>query len=132
MRTIPPVVGATGAVDLQQKNSVQQAVDNNIEFSYPQSLDTNGWPDTFVSANISCTAIRVGALGTTPASQIAWTGADTKIPHNLGRQPIGWIVVYKDKTCDVFASSTTKNDGQFIYLMQCFYLLIHSRDRLTH
>jgi len=116
MRTIPPVVGATGAVLEQQRNSVQQVVDSNIEFSYPASLDINGWPDSFVRGNISCTAIRVGALGTTPVSQIAWTGPDTQIPHNLGRQPTGWIVVYKDKTCDIFASSTIKNDGQFIYL----------------
>jgi len=116
MRVIPPVVGATGAIDHQQKNSVQQTLDSNVEFSYPQSLDVNAWPNTFVPANIRCTAIRVGALGTTPPSQIAWTGPNTKISHNLGTQPIGWIVVYKDKTCDVFASSVIKNDGQFIYL----------------
>src|SRR3989442_15492540 len=105
MRIITPVVGAKELVDNQQKISVQQATDSNIEFSYPQSLDVNAWPDTFVPANISCTAIRVGALGTTPQSQTTWTGPNTKISHNLGRQPIGWIVVYKNKTCDVFASS---------------------------
>lgn len=116
MRIIPPVVGAKGLVDNQQKNSVQQTMDTNVEFSYPASLDTNAWPDTFNPANVNCTLIRVGALGTSPPSQTAWTGANTKISHNLGRQPIGWIVVYKNKTCDVFAQSVIKNDGQFIYL----------------
>lgn len=116
MRIIPPVIGASGLIDNQQKNSVQQSIDTNVEVSYPASLDTNAWPDTFLPANLSCTAIRVGSLGSTPASQTVWTAADTQISHNLGKQPIGWIVVYKDKTCDVFASSTIKNDGQFIYL----------------
>lgn len=116
MQASPIVVGQQGLIKDQQMNSVTQTLNNNIDFSYPLSLDANGWPDTFSPANLNCTLIRVGATGTTPKSQVVWTATDTQIPHNLGTQPIGFIVVYKDKTCDVFASSTTKNDSQFIYL----------------
>ena len=116
MQTTPPVVGQSGLVQQQQQLSVSQAVNNNLDFSYPQTVDTHAWPDTFIPANLKCTLVRVGANGTTPASGYSWTAANTKIAHNLGRLPVGWIIVYKDKVCDVFAPNATKNDGQFIYL----------------
>lgn len=115
-QSIPLVVGQSGLIANQQANSTSRTLDNDLDFSYVQTIDTNGWPDTFLPANLNCTLIRVGAVGSTPVSGYSWAASgDTKIAHNLGVLPTGFIVVYKDKTCDVFAG-TTKSDTQFLYL----------------
>lgn len=116
MQATPPVIGQSKLLAQQQQLSVSQVLNSGVDFGYGQTVDTNAWPDTFLPGNIRCTLVRVGAVGSSPKSGWKWTAANTKIGHNLGVLPTGFIVVYKDKTCDVFASSTTKNDTQFIYL----------------
>jgi hypothetical protein len=115
MRVVPYVEGQSGLVSSQQNRSMSQAVDNNIEVSYPQHVDANNWADIFAPGNIKGVILRVAALGGTSPSGYSWTASNTKIGHNLGYLPTGWIIVYKDKNCDIKAG-TTKPDTQFLYL----------------
>ena len=115
MRPIPFVVGQSGAAHAQQQQSMVDTLSNGVDFAYQTHVDALGWVDDFSAANTKSTMIRVGATGTTPPSQTTWTAANTQISHNLGRQPIGWVVVFKDKVCDIIVG-TTPADTQFAYL----------------
>ncbi len=115
MNALPYVAGQTGAVDLMQQTSVITAINGNIETNNVTGLDANGWPETFDSANVSQVTLRIGALGSTPASGIAWTAANTQIAHNLGRIPTGWRTVYQSAATTITAG-TTAPTTQYIYL----------------
>lgn len=116
MKTTPFIPGQSGVTNTQQQSQVTDSLNNGIDITYAQSRDTNGWADTFSLANTKGAMLRVSALGATPPKgSVNWTAANTKIPHNLGYIPSGWIVTYKSKTCDIFAG-TTAPDEQFIYL----------------
>jgi hypothetical protein len=116
MKTTPYIPGQSGDTAVQQQVNLTKIVNSGIDVTYTQTRDTNNWPETFSAANIRGTMRRVSGTGITPPKgSVNWTAGNTKIPHNLGYIPSGWIVTYKSKACDIFAG-TTKADAQFIYL----------------
>jgi hypothetical protein len=115
LNIIPYVAAQSKLQDNQTQQSMTRAINGGLSVASVNSLDTNGWPDTFGQGNTNQTLVRIGAFGTTPASQITWTAANTKIPHNLGFIPTGWRIVYQDKAVSIIAG-TPQPDKQFIYL----------------
>jgi hypothetical protein len=111
-RVTPPIIGQKGQPAFQQQQSIATAINGGIEFNSPTSVDTNGWANTFEQANTNSATIRINPTG---GSAPAWTAANTKIAHNLGKVPTGWHVIYMDKVVTVIAG-TSKPDVQFIYL----------------
>lgn len=77
-------------------------------FSFGQATGTNvaGVPNSFVNDNIDGVLIKIGGSGS--AEVIRWVASITplNINHGLQRQPIGFIIMDKDKTCDVYRTST--------------------------
>ena len=106
------IPGQIGIADTQQKTLVPNVINGGLEHNSPQSLDNNGWPNTFQRANINQATIRVNASG---GNAPAWTAANTEIAHNLGKIPTGWRIVYQDKVVTLIAG-TTAPTTQYIYL----------------
>ncbi|HEY1646279.1 MAG TPA: hypothetical protein VGF75_08050 [Candidatus Saccharimonadales bacterium] len=116
MKPTPFIPGQAGPIASQQQTNLVDTVDNGIEFAYDNTRDSNSWADTFSFGNMSGVMLRVAGTGhTPPAGNVNWTSTNTKIPHNLGWIPMGFLVTYKSGACDVHAG-TTAPDAQFIYL----------------
>jgi len=93
------------------------ALNGNVEVATAIGVDLNNWANNFAPANMAGVVYRIGAIGNIAPSGYQWGAANTdlQISHGLGRSPIGFLVVYKNKTCDVWAG-TTKPDNQFLTL----------------
>lgn len=117
MRAIPIVAGQASVSEVQQKTSVVQALNGNVEVATAIGVDSNNWANNFAPANMTGVSIRIGATGNLSPAGYQWaaSSADLQISHGLGRVPIGFLVIYKNKTCDVWAG-TTKPDNQFLTL----------------
>lgn len=119
MNATPFIPGQAGSTAAQQQTSLTDAINGGVEFAYDEHRDLAGWGDVFSLGNMAGVMMRVAATGTTVPPKVknwgTWTAADTKIAHNLGYIPMGWIVTYKSKACDVFAGSI-RPDEQFVYL----------------
>lgn len=79
----------------------------NIGFGSPTSYDANGVGTVFASDNTNGVLVRVGSLSNPSSLPSFWGGNNTAtaITHNLNRVPVGFIVVSKTLTCDVYNAS---------------------------
>lgn len=67
----------------------------------PTGTDSTGVYNTFDTGNSSGVLLRVGASTSSEAIKWTTTGTSIAISHGLGRQPIGFKIVDKDKPVDV-------------------------------
>ena len=91
---------------LRWAQSVYKATTHGLAFAQPATQAANGVYNTFTQDNIDCVLLYIGAVGS--GATHAWAASNTGqgFNHGLLRQPIGFIVVYKTKTCDVYATTT--------------------------
>jgi hypothetical protein len=70
------------------------------------SQDANGVYNEFIKDNVDCVLLYIGANGS--GATLSWAASNTgqAINHGLLRQPIGFIPVYKNKTCDIYSTAT--------------------------
>jgi hypothetical protein len=102
--------------------SVHETLNNGVDMGTPKSshpLDGSvnaGVYNVFDKGNSSGVLIRVAASGSTgTGAPYSWPASGSlKIAHGLLRQPIGFKIVDKDKTVDVFR--TAPPDKDFITL----------------
>lgn len=97
---------STFAQVLRWAQSVYKATQHAIGIAQPNGQAASGVYNTFQQDNLDCVLLYIGANGSGAA--IVWGASNTgqQINHGLQRQPIGFIVVYKDKTCDVYSTAT--------------------------
>ena len=92
---------------IQWAQTVYTALNGGISFGVPTSKDSTGVWNEFNQDTSDGVLIRIGASGTTEQANV-WTTSGTGIiiNHGLQRQPIGFIVCDKDKTVDVWRTTT--------------------------
>lgn len=91
---------------LRWSQSVHKALNGGVDMGVPISKNTAGVYNEFEQGNSTGNLIRIGAHGTTE-QQYTWGSTSVGIPvqHGLGRQPIGFKIVDKDKTVDVYRTT---------------------------
>ena len=124
MKTYNPSIFA-GKVDYQMRiwtQSVHEALNSGINMGTPTGSHTAldgsvnaGVFNQFDKGNSSGVLVRISATGTNTGAPYSWPASGgLRISHGLLRQPIGFKVVDKDKTVDVFR--TAPPDKDFITL----------------
>lgn len=105
----------TPASQLRLAKSTFKTLNGGLTYGVPTGLkDSTGCYSEFNIDNINNNIIRIGANGTQNGSyQFDATGA-VKINHGLQRQPIGFKILDKDQSCDIFRTATP--DSNFISL----------------
>ncbi|HEY4799152.1 MAG TPA: hypothetical protein VII99_08775 [Bacteroidia bacterium] len=89
---------------LRWAQSVHKALDGGVDMGVPTGKNSAGVYNTFDTGNSSGVLIRVGAVGST--EKYSWSSSSTvDIKHNLARQPIGFKIVDKDNTVDVWRTA---------------------------
>lgn len=90
------------AEHLRWAQSVHKTLSGGVDMGVPTKKDSAGVYNTFGVGNSSGVLIRVGASAST--EPVKWTASNVGIPikHGLGRQPIGFKIVDKDKQVDVY------------------------------
>jgi hypothetical protein len=90
--------------------SVFKAMSHAVAIAQPNGQDSAGRYNAFLQDNIDCILLYIGASGS--GSTLSWGTANTPEPinHGLLRQPIGFIVVFKNKACDVYCPTTPTKD----------------------
>lgn len=90
---------------LKWAQSVDKVLNGAVDMGEATGQDANGVYNTFTQGNGSGILIRIGANGSTEPVQWDSSGAVT-VNHGLNRQPIGFKLVDKDGTVDVFRTAT--------------------------
>lgn len=95
---------------LRWAQSVHKSLTGGVDMGIPTGTNSAGVYNTFDKGNSSGVLIRVGAASSSEA--IKWTASNTAIAinHGLGRQPIGFKIVDKDKSMDVFRTAPPDNN----------------------
>jgi len=96
---------------LRTMKSSAKTLAGNLTYGTPTgSKDATGVFNSFQTDNINNGIFRVGANGTTD-NKYAWDGSgNVTIAHGLSRQPIGFKLLDKDKTCDVYRTGGAPTD----------------------
>lgn len=85
---------------LRWTQSVHKTLTQGVDMGIPTGTDSTGVYNKFDPGNSSGILIRVGA--STSSEIIKWPSSGSlSIQHGLGRQPIGFKIVDKDKPVDV-------------------------------
>ncbi len=104
MQAINPTKSTFGSPTgvLRQAQSVYVALTAGLADAVPVSTDLSGVYNKFVPDNGNGVMLRIGA--STSKEPIKWVTVNVGVPiqHGLGRQPIGFKLVDKDQSCDVF------------------------------
>jgi hypothetical protein len=95
---------------LRWAQSVFKAMTHSIAFAQPNGQDAAGRYNAFTQDNIDCILLYIGASGS--GSTLSWSASNTPqtFNHGLLRQPIGFIVAFKNKTCDIYCPTTPTKD----------------------
>lgn len=100
----------TWATLLRWAQSVYKALDNAISFGQGSGQAMSGVFNEFTTDNIQCKILYIGASGS--GAPLFWSADNVGQPFNHGllRQPIGFIPIYKSKTCDIYSTATPTKD----------------------
>jgi hypothetical protein len=96
---------------LRWAQSVFKVLAGAVAIAQPAGQASGGVYNAFNKDNVDCVLLYIGAHGS--GASIVWNANNTgqAINHGLLRQPIGFIVVYKTKTCDVYSTATPTSDN---------------------
>jgi len=91
---------------LRWLQSVTKTLNGSVDMGAPTSKNAAGVYNEFEQGNSSGVLIRIGAHGTTE-QKYTWGASNVGIPvnHTLRRQPIGFKIVDKDKSVDVYRTA---------------------------
>ena len=89
---------------LRWAQSVDVVLGGNVDMGVPTGKNSAGIYNTFSAGNSSGVLIRVGA--STSSEAVKWdSSGNLTLNHALGRQPIGFKIVDKDGTVDVWRTA---------------------------
>ena len=97
---------STFALVLRWAQSVYKALNGGWTVAQPSSQLTSGVFGSFVQDNAKGTVVSIGPAGS--GATYTWPAANSPIAinHGLLQQPIGFIPIFKNKTCDIYATVT--------------------------
>jgi hypothetical protein len=114
MKIINPTSGDFSAFSgiLRWAQSVFKAMQHGVGIAQPAGTqDSAGRYNSFVQDNLDCVLLYIGANGSGATFTWGTNNVGQSFNHGLQRQPIGFIPVYKSKTCDIYSPTTpTKNN----------------------
>jgi len=90
---------------LKWAQSVDKTLSAGVDMGVPIGQDPTGVYNAFEQGNSNGTLIRIGATASTEAIKWSGIGVGIVIQHGLDRQPIGFKIVDKDKSVDVFRTA---------------------------
>lgn len=95
---------------LRVQQSVHKALVGGIQDAQPTGTDATGVYNKFEQDNGSGVMLRIG--GSASTEPLKWAGSNIAlvINHGLLKQPIGFHVRDKDKTCDVYRTAVPTKD----------------------
>lgn len=99
---------------LRQAQSVYTALTAGLADAAPLTTDAAGVYNTFAPDNGNGVMLRIGSSTSTEPNKWVTVDVGIVIQHGLGRQPIGFKLVDKDVSCDVYR--TVPPDAQQITL----------------
>ena len=85
--------------------SLHETVNGGIDIGTPTGQDSNGVYNEFSQGNQTGVLIRVGAAGSSEPIQWVTANVGVAINHKLLRKPIGFKIVDKDKTVDIYRTA---------------------------
>jgi hypothetical protein len=91
---------------LRWAQSVYKMSQGAVGIAQPKGQAASGVYNAFDKDNVDCVLLYIGANGSGAAITWAATNTGQAINHGLLRQPIGFSIQYKDKTCDVYSTAT--------------------------
>jgi hypothetical protein len=91
---------------LRHLQSVFKVLNAGIAEAQPTGTDKTGVYNKFSADNGNGVMLRIGANNSSEPIRWSSPGSPTVVNHGLGRQPIGFRIYDKDKTCDVFRTGT--------------------------
>jgi hypothetical protein len=88
---------------LRWAQSVYKVLNGGTQIVTPATQNAAGVYNTFNQDNFNGLMVRIG-----PTESVTWTSSSgaTAINHGLQKQPIGFIICDKDKTCDIWQTNT--------------------------
>jgi len=91
---------------LRWAQSVYKAMTGGLSFGQPSGQAAGGVYNAFTPDNFNNVILYIGANGS--GSTLSWTASNTgqAFNHGLQRQPIGFLTLYKNKTCDIYSTAT--------------------------
>jgi hypothetical protein len=96
----------TGNRVLRWAQSVFKSLNAGLTFASPTAQAAGGVYNKFVQDNFDGVMLYIGANASGATITWAATNVGQAINHGLHRQPIGFLVTYKDKTVDVYSTAT--------------------------
>lgn len=95
---------------LRWAQSVYKALNGGLTFGNPTAQAVSGVWNAFQQDNFNGVYLYVGS--NLSGASLTWFTNNTgkAFNHGLQRQPIGWIVIYKDKACDIYSTATPTKD----------------------
>ena len=95
---------------LRNAQSVYKVLTAGVALAQPTGTDATGVYNSFEQDNGNGVMLRVG--GSASSEPLKWAGSNVTlvINHGLQRQPIGFWVCDKDKTCDVYRTAVPNSD----------------------
>src|SRR5271167_3653094 len=102
---------STFTLVLRWAQSVYKALNGALSFGNPTTQASSGVYNKFTQDNFGCVLLYIGASGS--GSTLSWVASNTgqAINHGLQRQPVGFIPVYKSKTCDIYSTATPTSNN---------------------
>lgn len=90
---------------LRNAQSVYKSLSGGIAQAQPTGTDATGVYNQFQQDNGDGIMLRIGSSSS--SEPIKWAASNTglAINHGLQRQPIGFYIADKDKTCDVYRTA---------------------------
>lgn len=103
MRPINPTRASnTPTNTLRVAQSMYKTMSGNVQESQPTGQDSTGVYNTFEQDNGAGITIRIGAASSSEPVKWVTSNVGVAVNHGLQRQPTGFRVWDKDKTCDVY------------------------------
>lgn len=107
-----PIIPASDVDQDQLNKSIGKVLLGNVSPGSGLTFDANNQPLTYAVDNTVGRIIRIGSTSNPHSLEYFWPGnnADLTINHVLNAVPYGYIVIAKDKTCDVYWGSVIATD----------------------
>lgn len=104
MRPVTPSMNAQNPTgQLRISKSIVKTLNGNLSYGTPTGIkDSTGCFSEFAADNVNNAIFRIGANGSSNG-QYQWSaGGVVTIAHGLQRQPVGFKILDKDATCDIY------------------------------